>query len=123
MPTWQPLLPALIASSIESLICLGQSFAQVSDCAKSNQQLAQAIARCRIRICVQAANVCATEFCDSPSFCQPIPLMIFAAWPRQSIVQPMFINNLHCQFSFYEHTAAQICVADLCPYWHGCQHP
>jgi len=65
MPTWQPLLPALAASSIESLTCLGQSFVQVSDRAKSNQRLAQAVARCRIRICVQAANSCAAEFASA----------------------------------------------------------
>uniref|UniRef100_A0A2K1YF44 Bulb-type lectin domain-containing protein n=1 Tax=Populus trichocarpa TaxID=3694 RepID=A0A2K1YF44_POPTR len=56
-----------------SLACLGQSFVQVSDRAKSNQRLAQAVARCRIRIYVQAANVCAAEFCDSPCSRQPIP--------------------------------------------------
>jgi hypothetical protein len=120
MPTWQPLLPALAASSVESLTCLGQSFVQVSDRAKSSQRLAQAAARCRIRICVQAANVFAAEFLDSPSSRQPIPLTSFPAWPGQSIVQPMFVNNLRCRFSFDEPTAAQICAADFCPCWHGC---
>jgi hypothetical protein len=98
-----------------SLTCLGQSFFQVLDRAKSNQRLAHAVARCRIRICVQAANVCAAEFCDSPSSRQPIPLTSFAAWLGHSIVQPMFVNNLRCRFSFDEPIAAQICVTDLCP--------
>jgi hypothetical protein len=79
--------------------------------------------RCRIRICVQAANVCAAEFRNSPSSRQPIPLTHFAAWLGHSIVQPMFVNNMRCRFSFDEPTAAQICAADLCPCWHGCQHP
>jgi len=48
-----------------SLTCLGQSFFQVLDRAKSNQRLAHAVARCRIRICVQAANVCAAEFASA----------------------------------------------------------
>jgi hypothetical protein len=65
MPTWQPHLPALAASAVESLVCLGQSFVQVSNRAKSNPWLAQAVARCRIRICVQAANVCAVEFASA----------------------------------------------------------
>jgi hypothetical protein len=56
-----------------SLTCLGQSFVHVSDRAKSNKRLAQAVARCRIRICVQVTNVCAAEFRDSPSSRQPIP--------------------------------------------------
>jgi len=68
MSTWQPHLPVLAASSVELLICLGQSFVQVSDYAKSSPWLTQAVARCRIRICVQAANSCATEFLDSPLF-------------------------------------------------------
>jgi hypothetical protein len=123
MSTWQPQLPALAASSVESLTCLGQSFVQVSDRAKSNQRLAQAVARCRIRICVQATNVFAVEFRDSPSSRQPIPLTSFAAWLEHFIVQLMFVNNLRCIFSFDKSTAAQICAADLCPYWHGCQHP
>ena len=45
-----------------SLTCLGQSFFQVLDRAKSNQRLAQVVARYQIHICVQAANVCAAEF-------------------------------------------------------------
>jgi hypothetical protein len=106
MPTWQPLLPALAASSVESLTCLGQSFIQVSDRAKSSQRLAQAAARCQIRICVQAAYVFAAEFLNSPSSRQPIPLTSFPAWPGQSIVQPMFVNNLRCRFSFDEPSAA-----------------
>jgi hypothetical protein len=111
MPTWQPQLLVLVASAVESLACLEQSFVQVSDRAKSNQRLAQAVACCRIRICVQAANVCAAKFHDNPSSHQPIPLMSFPAWLGQSIVQPMFVNNLHCRFSFDEPTAAQICAA------------
>ena len=34
------------ASAVESLACLGQFFVQVLDRAKSNQRLAQAVARC-----------------------------------------------------------------------------
>jgi len=62
MPTWQPHLLALASSTVESLVCLRQSFVQVSDRAKTNPWLAQAVARCRIRICVQPANSCAAEF-------------------------------------------------------------
>jgi hypothetical protein len=51
------------------------------------------------------------------------PLTSFAAWLGHSIVQPMFVNNLRCRFSFDEPTAAQIRAADLCPCRHGCQHP
>jgi len=98
MPTWQPHLPALALSDVESLVCLGQSFVQVLDRAKSRPWLAQAIARCRIRICVQAANVFAAEFLDSPSSRQPMPLTSFPAWLGHSIVKPMFVNNLHCDF-------------------------
>jgi hypothetical protein len=65
MSTWQPHLPALAASSIESLTCLGQSFVQVSNRAKSSPWLAQVAARCRIHICVQAANSCAAEFASA----------------------------------------------------------
>jgi len=65
MPTWQPQLPALAASSSESFTCLGQSFVQVSDRAKSSPWLAQAAARCWIRICVQAVNSCAAEFAST----------------------------------------------------------
>jgi len=57
-----------------------------------------------------------------PLFSSAYPLTSFPAWPRQSIVQPMFINNLRCRFSFDEPTAAQICAADLSHCWHGCQH-
>ena len=105
MPTWQPQLPVLAASAVESLVCLGQSFIQVLDHAKPNPWLAQAVARCRIRICGQAANSCAAEFRDSLSSHQPISLMSFPVWPRYFIVQPMFINNLHCWFFFDEPTA------------------
>jgi len=71
--------------------------------------------RCRIRLCVQAANVFAAEFLDSPSSRQPIPLTSFPAWPGQSIVKPMFVNNLRCRFFFNEPTAAQICAANFSP--------
>jgi hypothetical protein len=106
MSTWQPHLSALVASSVESLICLGQSIVQVSDRAKSNQRLAQAVARCRIRICVQAINVFAVEFLDNPYSRQPMPLTSFPAWLGHSIVKPIFINNLCCRFFFDEPTAA-----------------
>jgi len=102
MPTWQPHLPALASSAIESLVCLGQSFVQVLDRAKSSPWLAQAVARCRIRICVQAANVFAAEFLDRPRSRQPMPLTSFPAWLGHSIVKPMFVNNLRCWFSFDE---------------------
>jgi hypothetical protein len=55
---------------------------------------------------VQAANVFLTEFRDSPYFCQPIPLTSFPACPEHSIVQPMFVNNLHFRFSFDEPAVA-----------------
>jgi hypothetical protein len=55
---------------------------------------------------MQAANVFAAEFLDSPSSRQPIPLTSFPAWSGQSIVKPMFVNNLHYRFSFDEPTAA-----------------
>jgi hypothetical protein len=54
--------------------------------------------RCRIRICVQAANVFAAEFLDSPCSRQPKPLTSFPAWLGHSIVKPMFVNNLRCRF-------------------------
>jgi len=73
--------------------------------------------RCWIRIYVQDANVCAVEFRDSPSSRQPILLTSFPAWPGQSIVQPMFVNNLRCRFSFDKPTAVQICVANLSHCW------
>jgi len=62
--------------------------------------------RCRIHICVQAANVFAAEFLDSPCSCQPLPLTSFPAWLGHSIVKPMFVNNLRCRFSFDKPTAA-----------------
>jgi hypothetical protein len=46
---------------------------------------------------------------------QPIPLTSLVAWLGHFIVQPMFVNNLRCRFSFDEPTAAQIYVVDLCP--------
>jgi hypothetical protein len=64
---------------------------------------------------VQAANVFAAEFLDGPSSRQPIPLTSFPAWPRQSIIKPMFVNNLRCRFSFDEPTAVQICAANFSP--------
>ena len=76
MPTYQPQLPVLAASTVESLACLGQSYVQLSDCAKSNQRLAQAVVRCRICIRVQAVNVCVAEFtsaCRLPMFVLPNP--------------------------------------------------
>jgi hypothetical protein len=106
MPTWQPHLLALASSAVESLVCLGQSFIQVLDRAKSSPLLAQAVARCRIRICVQAANVFAAEFLDNPCSRQPKPLASFPAWLEHSIVKPMFVNNLRYRFSFDEPTAA-----------------
>jgi hypothetical protein len=98
MPTSQPQLPVLAALAVESLVCLGQSFIQVSDHAKSNQWLAQAVACCRIRICVQAANVCSAEFLDGPCSRQPTPLTSCPAWPEHFNVQSMFVNNLRCWF-------------------------
>jgi hypothetical protein len=62
--------------------------------------------RCQIHICVQAANVFATEFLDSPCSRQPLPLTSFPAWLGHSIVKPMFVNNLRCRFSFDKPTAA-----------------
>jgi hypothetical protein len=56
---------------------------------------------------VQDANVCTAEFRDSPNSRQPIPLTSFAAWLGHSIVQPMFVNNLCCRFSFDEPKAAK----------------
>jgi hypothetical protein len=64
------------------------------------------VVRCRIRICVQAVNVFVAEFLDSPSSRQPMPLTSFPAWLGHSIINPMFVNNLRCQFSFDEPTAA-----------------
>jgi len=110
MPTWQPHLPALAASAVESFVCLGQSFVQLFDRAKSSPWLAQAVARCRIRICVQAANVFAAEFLDSSCSRQPMPLTSFPAWLGHSIVKlmqsalPIFLwrtysrINLRCRF-------------------------
>jgi hypothetical protein len=54
---------------------------------------------------VQAANVFAAEFLDSPCSRQPKPLASFPAWLEHSIVKPMFVNNLRYQFSFDEPTA------------------
>jgi hypothetical protein len=107
---WTILLPSFRSCQVEPTTCTRR-------CALPNSHLragCQCLC-CRIRICVQAANVCAAEFCDSPSSRQPIPLTSFAAWLVHSIVQPMFVNNLRCRFSFDEPTAAQICVTDLCP--------
>ena len=113
MPTWQPHLPALASSAVESFVCLGQFFVQVSDRGKSNSWLAQAVARCRIRICVQAANVFAAEFLDSPSSHQPMPPDEFSclAWTfhrqahvRQQSALLIFLwrtysrINLRCRF-------------------------
>jgi hypothetical protein len=47
---------------------------------------------------VQAANVFAAEFLDSPSSRLPMPLTSFPAWLGHSIVKPMFVNNLRCRF-------------------------
>jgi hypothetical protein len=55
---------------------------------------------------VQAANVFAAEFLDSPSSRLPMPLTSFPAWLGHSIVKPMFVNNLRCRFSFDEPSAA-----------------
>jgi hypothetical protein len=51
---------------------------------------------------VQAANVFAAEFLDSPSSHLPMPLTRFPAWLGHSIIKPMFVNNLRCRFSFDE---------------------
>jgi len=111
------------ASAVEPFVCLGQFFVQVLDRAKSSPWLAQAAARCRIRICVQAANVFAAEFLDSSCSRLPMPPTSFPAWLGHSIVKPMFVNNLRCRFFFDELTAAQICAADFSHCWHSCQHP
>jgi hypothetical protein len=79
--------------------------------------------RCRIRICVQAANVFAAEFLDNPCSHQPIPLTSFPVWPGHSSIQSMFVNNLRCRFPFDKPSAAQICAVDLSHCWHGCQYP
>jgi hypothetical protein len=115
---WTVLRPSFRSCQVEPTTC-------TSRCAMPNSHLRAGcqFLRCRIRICVQAANVFAVEFRNSPSSRQPIPLTRFAAWLGHSIVQPMFVNNMRCRFSFDEPTAAQICAADLCPCWHGCQHP
>ena len=97
-PPGSPICQLFVASAVESLVYLGQSFVQVSDRAKSNPWLVQAVARCRIRICVQVANVFAVEFLDGPCSRQPMPLTSFPAWLGHSIVKPMFINNLLCRF-------------------------
>ena len=113
--SWIVLRPSFRSYQVEPMTC-------TSRCVLPNSHLCAGCQclRCRIHICVQDANVCAAEFRDSPSSRQPIPLTSFAAWPGQSIFQPMFVNNLRCQFSFDELTAAQIRAANLSPYWHGC---
>jgi hypothetical protein len=45
---------------------------------------------------MQASNVFATKFLDSPNSRQPIPLMSFPVWLGYSIVKPMFVINLRC---------------------------
>jgi len=92
----------ILRSSFRS--CQVELMACTSRCALPNSHLradCQCL-RCRICICVQAANVFAAEFRDSPCSRQPIPLTSFPAWPVNSIVQPMFVNNLRCRFSFNE---------------------
>jgi len=94
-----------------------QSLVQVSDRAKSTPWLAQAVARCRIRICwfsltnllssacpldefsglvrpVQRPThvrrkICTADFPRQTYFRQRVPLTNFPAWPGQSSVQPV----------------------------------
>ena len=115
---WTVLRPSFRLCQVEPTTC-------TSRCALPNSHLhagCQCL-RCQIHICVQDANVCTAEFRDSPNSHQPIPLISFVVWFGHSIVQPMFVNNLCCRFFFDEPKAAKSYAADLCPCWHGCQHP
>jgi len=107
------------------IVCQVEPTTCISCCAllNSHPRAGCQFLRCRIRICVQAANVFAAEFLDNPSSRLPMPLTSFSAWLGHSIVKPMFVNNLRCRFSFDEPTAAQICAADFSHCWHDCQHP
>jgi hypothetical protein len=136
MPTWQPQLPALAASFGESFTCLWQSLVQVLHSAKSSPWLAQAAARCRIRICMQTANSYAAEFasaCRLPmsslsnsstaQFSSAYPPDEFScvAWTvhrqanvRQQSALPIFL--------WWTYSRTNLCYRFL-PCWHGCQHP
>ena len=94
-------LPSFRSCQVEPLTC-------TSRCALPNSYLRAGcqFLRCRIRICVQGANVFAAEFLDSPHSRLPMPLTSFPAWLGHSIVKPMFVNNLRCRFSFDEPSAA-----------------
>jgi len=72
--------------------------------------------RYRICLCVQATNVFATEFLDSPSSRLPIFLTSFPAWLGYSIVKPIFVNNLCYWFFFDKLTAAQIYTTNFFHY-------
>jgi len=115
---WAVLCPSFRSCQVEPLTCTNYYALPNSHLRAGCQFL-----RCRIRICMQASNVFATKFLDSPSSRQPIPLMSFPVWLGYSIVKPMFVINLRCWFSFDEPTATQICAADLSHYWHSCEHP
>jgi hypothetical protein len=104
---WTILRPSFRSCQVEPLTCTS-CCALPSPHLRAGCQCAAEFAyaccqspRCRIRICVQAAPVYAAEFCDSPNSRQPIPLTSFPAWLGQSLVQPMFVNNLRCRFSLW----------------------
>jgi hypothetical protein len=90
---WTLLRPSFRSCQFKSLTC-------TSCCVLPNSHLRAGcqFLHCRIQICVQVANVCAAKFLDSPCSHQSIPLTSFPAWLRHSSVQPMFVNNLRCQF-------------------------
>jgi hypothetical protein len=93
--SWTVLHPSFRLCRVEPMTC-------TSRCALLNSHLHAGCQylRYRIRTCVRAGNVFAAKFLDSSYSRQPIPLTSFPAWPGHSNVQPMFVDNLHCRFSF-----------------------
>jgi hypothetical protein len=56
-------------------------------------------------------------------FRQRVPSMTFPAWPGQSGVQPMFVEQSALPIFPDEPPAAQICAAGFSRRWHGCHRP
>jgi len=56
-------------------------------------------------------------------FHQRVPSTTFPAWPGQSSIQPMFVQQSALPILPDEPPAAQICAADFPRRWHGCHRP
>ena len=111
-PPGSPICQLLLRQLLSHSYALDSSSSKFQIVASRTHDLHKPL-RCRIRICVQAANVFAAEFLDSPSSHQPMPPDEFSclAWTfhrqahvRQQSALLIFLwrtysrINLHCRF-------------------------